>query len=1095
MNTNFIPTRFSLSHQSTWLWRGLVLLLGIWLVGSAFTPSLVAQDTEWTLKPLPANVSYLDNLYFIDDETGWAVGYADDPGGAIILKTTNAGEDWTTQLTALDSEIISLHMADANTGYAVGMQAYKTTNGGTDWVEQTVHDEVWETLSDVFCISETTAIAVGQDMQHNQSLIYRTTDGASWAQPTYPAIAFGQLNAVTFVDAAHGWAVGSKESSSRPLILHSADGGATWAEQPNPATAGELRRVFFVNTLNGWAVGGTGDDPGDSVVFLQTSDGGATWTAGNAPPGTMAQSVHMISASEGYVVVNESGSGGSWSTTLYHIGDDGATWTEALAALAGGYFGNVQIASSSGSLAWGEAGRPGAPLQATQQSRTAFGAGSRNNGPMFGSTSLAGTAPPQLTRIDVTPSSATMHVGNTQLFIAKGYDQNGNEMPITPIWSATGGTITQEGQYTATEPGDFTVTASVEGSEVQGTATVHVDSVPVLSRIDVTPSSCTMHVGDTRLFTAQGFDQNGNEMPITPIWSASGGTITQGGEYRATTEGDFTVTASVEGSEVQGTATVHVDSVPVLSRIDVLPSSVTMNVGGTKIFNAQGFDQNGNEIPITPNWSASGGTITEGGQYTATEPGDFTVTASVEGSEVQGTATVHVDSVPVLSRIDVTPSSCTMHVGDTRLFTAQGFDQNGNEMPITPIWSATGGAITQEGQYTATEPGDFTVTASVEGSEVQGTTTVHVDPVPVLSRIDVLPSSMTMNVGEIQLFTAQGFDQNDNPVPITPIWSATGGAITQEGQYTATEPGDFTVTASVESSEVQGTATVHVDPVPVLSRIDVLPSSMTMNVGEIQLFTAKGFDQNDNPIPITPIWSATGGAITQEGQYTATEPGDFTVTASVESSEVQGTATVHVDPAPVLAHIVITPSSSTIHVGDTQIFAAKGYDQNGNEMPITPNWSATGGAITPGGGIRATVTATETQQIDYTAGNLPGHYRVTAAVGEIESRARVTILGAAPPDLVPGASYEHTFATPGVYPYYDGYDFGLRGTAIVSPTLVARLAPQATTVISITATGFTPFTVTIAISDTVRWVNADAVTHAIRGGEPHTIYLPLVMRP
>ncbi len=56
--------------------------------------------------------------------------------------------------------------------------------------------------------------------------------------------------------------------------------------------------------------------------------------------------------------------------------------------------------------------------------------------------------------------------------------------------------------------------------------------------------------------------------------------------------------------------------------------------------------------------------------------------------------------------------------------------------------------------------------------------------------------------------------------------------------------------------------------------------------------------------------------------------------------------------------------------------------------------------------------------------------------------------------------------------------------------------PNATSVtsVSITATGFEPPTVTIGVGDTVRWVNADTIGHAIRGGEPYHVYLPLVVR-
>ncbi len=90
----------------------------------------------------------------------------------------------------------------------------------------------------------------------------------------------------------------------------------------------------------------------------------------------------------------------------------------------------------------------------------------------------------QLARIDVTPSEVTMNLGDQQQFQDRGYDAQGNEVSIDPLWNATGGTIGTSGVYKATEVGNFTVTASVQGSTVTGTASVHVDPPP-LARIDV----------------------------------------------------------------------------------------------------------------------------------------------------------------------------------------------------------------------------------------------------------------------------------------------------------------------------------------------------------------------------------------------------------------------------------------------------------------------------------------------------------------------------------------------------------------------------------------------------------------------------------
>ena len=64
------------------------------------------------------------------------------------------------------------------------------------------------------------------------------------------------------------------------------------------------------------------------------------------------------------------------------------------------------------------------------------------------------------------------------------------------------------------------------------------------------------------------------------------------------------------------------------------------------------------------------------------------------------------------------------------------------------------------------------------------------------------------------------------------------------------------------------------DDVSQLGRIDVTPCDVALDPGDEQTFTAVGYDDQDNEIPIDPIWTATGGTITSQGLYTAgTRPG------------------------------------------------------------------------------------------------------------------------------------------------------------------------------------------------------------------------------
>jgi len=84
--------------------------------------------------------------------------------------------------------------------------------------------------------------------------------------------------------------------------------------------------------------------------------------------------------------------------------------------------------------------------------------------------------------ITVTPSSATLSVGEQQQFTATGYDSGGTVMTITPTWTSSNtnvGSISQSGLFTAIAAGTTTVTAESEG--VQGTAAVTVTAEPVVS--------------------------------------------------------------------------------------------------------------------------------------------------------------------------------------------------------------------------------------------------------------------------------------------------------------------------------------------------------------------------------------------------------------------------------------------------------------------------------------------------------------------------------------------------------------------------------------------------------------------------------------
>ncbi len=302
---------------------------------------------------------------------------------------------------------------------------------------------------------------------------------------------------------------------------------------------------------------------------------------------------------------------------------------------------------------------------------TALAAGSTTiratSGTVSGTASVTVTAPPPpapfLTTITVSPLTASLVVGNTQLFAAAAKDQNGNPISATITWSSsntTVGVIDSTGRFTAVAAGVGTITA--RSGTVSGTASVTVTApaptpapTPGLTTITVSPSTVMLAVGGTYKFNATATDQNGNPMAATITWSSSNstvGTVDSTGKFTALAAGIATVRAS--SGTVTGTAAVTVMALtlppppapaptPVLTVITVSPSTASLVVGGTQTFTAATKDQNGNPISAAVTWSSSNvtvGTIDGSGKFTALAAGTSTITAS--SSSVSGTASVTV---------------------------------------------------------------------------------------------------------------------------------------------------------------------------------------------------------------------------------------------------------------------------------------------------------------------------------------------------------------------------------------------------------------------------------------------------------------------
>jgi plastocyanin len=84
-------------------------------------------------------------------------------------------------------------------------------------------------------------------------------------------------------------------------------------------------------------------------------------------------------------------------------------------------------------------------------------------------------------------------------------------------------------------------------------------------------------------------------------------------------------------------------------------------------------------------------------------------------------------------------------------------------------------------------------------------------------------------------------------------------------------------------------------------------------------------------------------------------------------------------------------------------------------------------------------------------------------------------------NLAPGMVYQHTFANAGTYPYHCTIHAAMTGNQVVVDAGSA-VDSAVVNIVSMTAPGFSPSSVTIKPGGRVRWINTHTTTHTVTSG-------------
>ena len=367
----------------------------------------------------------------------------------------------------------------------------------------------------------------------------------------------------------------------------------------------------------------------------------------------------------------------------------------------------------------------------------------------------------------------------------------------------------------------------------------------------------------------------------------------------------------------------------------------------------------------------------------------------------------------VVTTISVSPKTASIAVGGTKQFQAIAQDAEGNAVPgVVFSFSSSGGAVTVDstGLAKGMSPGTATITASAAGRSSSVLLTVKADPPSpsVLTQISVSPSTVSIQAGQQQSYTAVGYDQFNNVMNgLTFAWASDGSnaiAMLNGNVATGVAAGTVHITASASGISSAPASLTVLPPPPALKTIVVTPSSPSILIGGTTQLTAVGYDQNGATMSgIAFAWSSTNPSavtINTSGLASGLAAGTSQITASAQGMNSNAAVVTVTKPASALTSITLSPTSASIQAGSTQQFSAVGYDQYNNVMSgITFTWSSSNINVAS---VAAVNSEGETDGV--ATGIAAGSAQIQAGANGVKATVSLTVTPPPPPPPPPAVT-------------------------------------------------------------------------------------------
>lgn len=367
-----------------------------------------------------------------------------------------------------------------------------------------------------------------------------------------------------------------------------------------------------------------------------------------------------------------------------------------------------------------------------------------------------------------------------------------------------------------------------------------------------------------------GVDDQNNQKVMTPNWvevSKDGqGNISPGGVFTPLTKGSFKYAAQV--GNLSSTVEIKVTDGE-LDSLEIVPDTdFTLNVGQDFELQAEGKDDLGNTVVVTPTWELSNAFVAKvdaNGVFTPLQPGRVDVTARARG--ISASLQIAVESNSAFL-IEVTPAQPTVLTGRSQPIQVLGLDLANNTAATAFNFSvqnsSIGSFLSQDSSingiiptaiFQAKSPGTTQVTVKdVLSNRTMNFAITVADGVPYISNIS--PADSPLLPGQTVVLTGENFSPVSSANQV--LFNGLPGNVisASSNALTVTVPvGAFSGFISISSEGRKGNGF----PFVITPRLDnIIPSEA--DEGDLVTITGQHF-ATDNPAHNTIFFGSERSSI------------------------------------------------------------------------------------------------------------------------------------------------------------------------------------------------------------------------------------------